>query len=227
MALSFLVIFRLVLPQIIAGADPVAAAIVGALLIVPVTFYLSHGLSRKTTVAVGGTLIALVVTGLLAQFFVEYARLTGLASEEAAFFALSGAEKVDLQGLLLAGIVIASLGVLDDITVSQASIIEELRRANETLSSRELYARAMRVGRDHIASAVNTLVLVYAGASLPLLLLFVVGGRPFLEIVNYEFIAEEIVRTLVGCVGLVLAVPFTSALAAAPWPLLLAAEDTG
>jgi uncharacterized membrane protein len=214
MAISFFVVFRLVLPQILVGRSPIAVSILGALLIVPSTFYLSHGVGRKTTAAIAGTLVALVITGLLAGVFVDYARLTGFAAEEASFLAVAGAGEIDMRGLLLAGIIIASLGVLDDITVSQAAIVAQLKEAGPTLSIAEVYTRAMRVGRDHIASAVNTLVLVYAGASLPLLLLFVTSRRPFAEVVNYELIAEEIVRTLVGCVGLVLAVPVTTLIAA-------------
>jgi uncharacterized membrane protein len=211
---SFLVVFGFVLPRILAGANPVTAAVLGSVAIVPVTFTLSHGFNRKTSVAIAGTVVALVVTGLLAAAFVSYAKLSGFADEQAAFLQVTTGGAVDVKGLLLAGIVISSLGVLDDVTVSQASVVRQLRLARRNLSTADLYWRAMAVGRDHIASAVNTLILVYAGASLPLLLMFVTGARPILEVVNYEFIAQEIVRTLVGCVGLVLAVPITTVLAA-------------
>lgn len=120
---------------------------------------------------------------------------------------------INIKGLLLAGILIGVLGVLDDITIAQASVVEQLRYANPSLKPRELFSRAMRVGQDHIASMVNTLVLVYTGASLPLLLLFVNNPHPLTEIINYEIIAEEIVRTLVGSIALILAVPITTLLA--------------
>lgn len=214
LAISFVVVFRFVLPQILAGRDPIVTAILGSLVIVPVSFYLSHGWNRKTSIAIAGTLIALIATGILAGVFVGQANLTGLAGEEAAFLDVANVADIDMQGLLLAGIIIASLGVLDDITVSQAAIVEQLKEARQSLSRSELYRRAMRVGQDHIASAVNTLVLVYAGAQLPLLLLFVTSGRPVAEIVNSEIVAQEIVRTLVGCVGLILAVPVTTLIAA-------------
>ena len=220
MGLSFLVIFKFILPQIMAGRDPVLIAILGSLLIVPLTFYLSHGLGRKTTVAVVGTLVSLVFTGLLAKYFIGAARLTGFASEEAGFLQVIKPGIVNIRGLVLAGIIIGVLGVLDDITVAQAAVVEQLRQSSPLLGSKELFFRAMRVGQDHIASMVNTLVLVYAGASLPLLLLFVDTRQPFSELVNYEMIAEEIIRTLVGSIGLVLAVPLTTFLASFSRPVV-------
>lgn len=211
MGFSFLVIFVFILPRILAGGDPVITTVVGSLFIIPVTFYLSHGVNRKTSIAVVGTVIALVITGTLAVYFVDFAKLSGYASEEAAFLRsaqFGGA--VDVRGLLLAGIIIGTLGVLDDVTVSQASIVRQLRRTDVGLPALEIYRRAMAVGQDHISSMVNTLVLVYTGASLPLLLLFLDARTSFWEVVNYEVVADEIVRTLVGSIGLMLAVPITT-----------------
>ncbi len=213
LGISFLVIFLFILPKIYAGQDPVLIAIVGSLLIIPFTFYLSHGLNKKTTMAVIGTFIALIITGLLAKFFVEITRLTGYASEEAGFLHIAKEGMVNIKGLVLAGIIIGTLGVLDDITVSQSAIVQQLKAANPKISRKEQFWRAMDVGRDHIASMVNTLVLVYTGAALPLLLLFITGSRPFTEVINYEIITEEIVRTLVGSIGLIAAVPITTFLA--------------
>lgn len=210
---SFLVIFAFILPKIYEGKDPVFVAIAGALLIIPVSFYLSHGFNQKTTAAMVGTFIALVITGFLARVFVEATKLTGYASEEAAFLQVARPGTVNIKGLLLAGIIIGALGILDDITVSQAAIIQQLREANPKIKSKELFWRAMKVGQDHIASMVNTLVLVYTGASLSLLLLFINSPRPFSEIINYEIIAEEIVRALIGSIGLIAAVPITTFLA--------------
>ena len=213
MGFSFLIIFKFILPQILAGRDPVLTTILGSLLIIPTTFYLSHGLNKKTTIAVGGTLISLIIAGILSKIFVELAHLTGYASEEAAFLQITRDEIINVKGLLLAGIIIGVLGVLDDITIAQAAVVEQLRQANPNLKPQELFKRAMSVGQDHIASMVNTLVLVYAGASLPLLLLFVNNPHPLTEIINYEIIAEEIVRTLVGSSALIVAVPITTFLA--------------
>jgi len=213
MAFSFAVIMLYILPGIAAGRDPVSAAVVGSALTVPVTFYLSHGLNRKTTVAIIGTAIALVITGVLARISVEGAYLTGYASEEASFLQVTGVGAIDVKGLLLAGIIVGVLGVLDDVTVSQAAVVQQLKAANPLLPFGQLFRRAMAVGRDHIASMVNTLVLVYAGAAMPLLLLLANSPQPFWQLINYEIIAEEIVRMLVASLGLIAAVPLTTFLA--------------
>lgn len=213
MALSFLIIFAFILPNIAKGADPVQTVIFGALFIIPISFYLSHGLNRKTTVAVVGTVIALVITGILANVFVQATRLTGFASEEAGFLQSYNPGLINMSGLLLAGIIIGVLGVLDDITISQSAIVFQLKNSNPKMKIGELYQRAMNVGQDHIASMVNTLILVYTGAALPLLLIFINNPHPFSEIINYEIIADEVVRTLVGSIGLILAVPITTFIA--------------
>lgn len=210
MGYSFYIIFVFILPMILKGYDAVVVAVVGSMFIIPMTFGLSHGVNRKTINAVIGTIISMVVVGLLSVLFVDLAKLTGFAVEEASFLQYQLGEIIKMKGILLAGIIISTLGVMDDITVSQASVVEELKRANPKLSKSELFIRSMRVGKDHISSMVNTLVLVYAGASLPLLLLFVNNPHPFSEIINYEIIADEIVRTLVGSIGLILAVPITT-----------------
>ncbi|PJE68813.1 YibE/F family protein [Candidatus Shapirobacteria bacterium CG10_big_fil_rev_8_21_14_0_10_38_14] len=213
LGISFLVIFIFILPQIDAGHDPVIVAITASLLIIPSTFYLSHGVNKKTSIAIIGTLLALILTGFLAKFFIQAARLTGFASEEAGFLQVAKQGSLNIRGLILAGIIIGALGILDDITVAQAAIVQQLKEANPKAHKKELFFRAMKVGRDHIASMVNTLVLVYAGAALPLLLLFINNPLPFLQVINYEIIAEEIIRTLVGSIGLITAVPLTTFLA--------------
>ena len=214
MAFSFLVIFRVILPAIIEGQDPVLAAIGGAMLIIPATFYLSHGFNKKTNTAIFGTVMSLMVIGWLSKWLIEIGNFTGLASEEAGFFLIESGGGVDMRGILLAGIIIGALGVLDDVTVSQAAIVAELKETDKELGVKELYKKAMKVGHDHITSMINTLVLVYAGAAMPLLLLFVSGGLSFGEVINYEIVAEEAIRTLVGSIGLVLAVPITTIVAA-------------
>jgi uncharacterized membrane protein len=213
LGISFLIIFKFILPMIYAGYDPVLITVLASLVIIPVSFYLSHGFNRKTTIAIGGTLIALIITGFLAQIFVEATKLTGFASEEAGFLQAARGNLVNIKGLLLAGIIIGALGVLDDISIAQSAVVQQLREANPKMKTKELFLRAMNVGQDHIASMVNTLVLVYTGAALPLLLLFINNPLPFAQVVNYEIIAEEIVRTLVGSLGLITAVPVTTFLA--------------
>jgi len=167
-----------------------------------------------TTVALAGTLAALAITSALAFGVAAATNLTGLADGRAQTLRVT-AEALDLRGLLVAGIVVGALGVLDDVTVSQVSIVSALRRANPGLSRRFLYREATKVGRDHVASTVNTLVLAYAGASLPLLLFFVQGDQPAGRLLTSELIAVEVVRMLVGSIGLVASVPITTALAAA------------
>lgn len=214
MGLSFVVIFAYILPSILAGSPPVRVAIIGSMIIIPISFFLSHGVNKKTFVAMIGTACSLGITGFLASTFVGAAKLTGFASEESSFIQLASQGTLNMKGLLLAGIIIGVLGVLDDITISQSAIVFQLKEVNKKMRFKELYKRAMTVGQDHIASMVNTLVLVYTGASLPLLLLFVHSPHSFTEIVNQEIIADEIIRTLVGSIGLVLAVPITTVIAA-------------
>jgi uncharacterized membrane protein len=213
LAISFAVLVRFMLPAILTGKNPVAVAVVGSAAIMFVTLYLAHGINARTTTAVLGTVGALFITGVLAWVFVTGAHLTGMASEESGLLAasLSG---VSLKGLLLSGVIIGSLGVLDDVTVTQASAVWELHQANPAYGFQRLYAAGLRIGRDHIASTVNTLVMAYAGASLPLLVLFTLSSRQLSDVLTSEIVAQEIIRTLVGSIGLVSAVPITTALAA-------------
>lgn len=213
MVISFLILFLFVLPQIQSGKDPVFIAILASIVIIPITFYMSHGFEKKTTVAMIGTFIALIITGLLSNYFVNLTHLSGTASEESMFLQTLGGIQYNLKGLLLAGIIIGTLGVMDDMTVSQTAIVYQLHDLKNDLSFSELFKRSIQIGKDHIASMINTLILVYTGASMPLLLLFMNNPRPFDEILNFELITTEIVRTLVGSIGLILAVPITTYLA--------------
>jgi uncharacterized membrane protein len=217
LGLSFLVIVGFVVPAILRGRSPVPVALVGAMAIMLVSLYLAHGPGRMTTAAVVGTALALGLTAALSAAFVAAAALTGLASEDAlnASFAVGG---LSLRGLLLAGIILGGLGVLDDVTVSQASLVFELRRADPAAGFGELASGALAVGRDHVAATVNTLFLAYVGASLPLLVLFVTSGDAFGTVATAEAVAVEVVRTLCGSVGLIAAVPLTTVLAAALAP---------
>jgi len=214
LALTFVVLIWVMVPRILDGANPVAAAITSSFFVFTATMLLTHGPGRATVAAIVGTSISLVITGALAALFVRAAALTGLSSEEAAFLqVVVGGEPINPQGLLLAGMIIGALGVLDDITVSQSSLVFELRRANPLLSGWELFLSGVRVGRDHIAATVNTLVLAYAGVALPLFLLFTQLDQPLVQVVNREMVSEEIVRTLVGSLGLISAVPLTTGFA--------------
>jgi len=211
---SFVVVFVYLIPSILDGNPPALVALTGAVVIMVATLYLAHGITLKTSAAVVGTSAALVATVLLGYLATQFASLEGETAPELVGlrFALPG---LDLSGFILAGLIVATLGVLDDVTVSQSSTVFALADANPDLTRRQLFARAMTVGRDHIASVVNTLFLAYAGASLTLLVLLTLSGRETSWALNDEVIATEIVKTLVGSVGLVAAVPLTTALAAA------------
>jgi uncharacterized membrane protein len=213
LALSLGVLVLFVVPALLRDSPAVLVALVGTLAVAYIAIYLAHGINISSTIALAGSLVALAVTSLLALVVAASAQLSGLASEEAQTLRFT-AEALDLRGLLIAGIVVGALGVLDDVTVSQVSTVAALRRAQPDMGPRALYAEATRVGRDHVASTVNTLVLAYAGASLPLLLFFAQGDTPVVRIITGELVAVEVVRMLVGSIGLVLSVPVTTGLAA-------------
>jgi uncharacterized membrane protein len=213
LVVSFAVILRFVVPGVLSGYDPVAIAAIGSMVVMAATLVLTRGASARSAAAFAGTAFALVLTVLLTSGAFRLASIGGLAEEEVLTVgAIFG--NIDPRGLLLAGVVIGALGVLDDVTMAQASTVFELRRANPRLNVEELFTRGMAVGRDHIASTVNTLVLAYAGAALPLLLLLLTAAEPLGTLVNREVLALEIIRALTGSIGLVAAVPFTTIVAA-------------
>ncbi|MGC5567130.1 YibE/F family protein [Streptomyces sp. FR-108] len=222
LAVSFLILTFFILPAILQGSNPLVVAVVGASAIMLIALYMCHGLSARTSVAVLGTLLSLVLIGLLGSLFIDWAALTGNTDDNTGL--IHGLyPSIDMSGLLLAGVIIGSLGVLDDVTVTQTSAVWELHEANPTMGWRGLYRAGIRIGRDHIASVVNTLVLAYAGAALPLLLLFSIAQSSVGTVANSELVAAEIVRTLVGSIGLVASVPVTTALAA----LVVSADRPG
>jgi uncharacterized membrane protein len=202
-----------VIPSILAGSSPVVVSLVGIGGMLLLAIYFVHGISWSTTAALIGTLGAVLVTMIIALVFSDAAHLTGLGSDEALLIAL-GAEQVNLEGLLLAGLLIGALGALTDITIVQASVIRELAHVDPTFTLRELYRRGMNVGLDHIGSLIDTLVLAYTGAALPLLVLLSLNDFGLRRALNFEFVAAEVVTTVVGSIGLVLAVPLTTVIAA-------------
>lgn len=213
LGLSIAVIMVFILPAILDGESPVLVASVGAGAIAFIVLYLAHGFTSLTSVALAGALAGIAITLVLSIIWVPMAHLAGLASEGSYVIQAVGAE-IDLSGLLLAGIVIGALGAVDDVTVTQASAVWELKAADPSTDHRRLFSAGMRVGRDHVGSIVNTLALAYAGASLPLLILFQLSRQSFGSLVGSEVVATEIVRTLVGSIGLVAAMPITTWLAA-------------
>jgi uncharacterized membrane protein len=209
---SVVVLIVFTLPAILEGQQPVLVALVSAAFIGLVALHLAHGFGVATGVAALGTFASLLLTGILAAVFVGASNLTGLLDDNALLLDVA-AGQVDLQGIVLAGIVIGSLGVLDDMTVTQVSTVAELSRAQPMLKRRTLFDAALRIGRDHVSSTVNTLVLAYVGASLPLLLLFTEAQRSLGDIATSEIVATEIIRALIGSIGIVASVPITTALA--------------
>jgi len=207
------VLVKFVLPSILDGNDPVAVCIVGASVTMFVVFYVAHRITVRSSTALVGTLLSLLATGLLAMWATSASRLSGAGSEEA-LTVKAFAGQVDLRGLLLGGIIIGGLGVLNDVTITQASTVWQLHLADPGAGPTSLYRRGMQVGRDHIGATVDTLILAYAGAALPLLVFFSLADRSFGEVVTSSLVAEEVVRSLVGAIGLVLSVPITTGLAA-------------
>ncbi|MGO4458496.1 YibE/F family protein [Streptomyces sp. M-16] len=222
LVVSFAILTLFILPAILQGSNPLLVAVIGASAIMLIALYMCHGLTARTSVAVLGTLVSLLLIGLLGSLFIDWAFLSGNTDDNTGL--IHGLyPHIDMSGLLLAGVIIGSLGVLDDVTVTQTSAVWELHQADPGMGPRGLYRAAIRIGRDHIASVVNTLVLAYAGAALPLLLLFSIANSSMGSVANSELVAEEIVRTLVGSIGLVASVPVTTALAA----LVVSADRTG
>lgn len=213
LGVTFALLVLFVVPAILAGEAPLLVAIVGSSAIMLTVLYLTHGLSLWTTVAVLGTLASLTLTGLLSAAAVAALHLTGITDDVS--FSVGSAYSVNTQGLLLAGIVIGSLGVLDDVTVTQGAAVAEIADANPGYGFRPLYRAGTRVGRSHIASVINTIVLAYAGSALPLIVLIVATNDSLGSVVTDQVIAQEVVRTAVATLGLIAAVPITTALAAA------------
>lgn len=213
---GMLLIFYILLPQIVAGASPILVSVVVASLIVVVGSYITHGFNKTTTSAVVGMVITVVITGVLAYISVMATKLTGTDTEEAIYLSLNTFGAIDLRGLLMGGILIGLLGALYDSAIAQSIAVEELWRANPTLSKRYVLKRALRIGREHIGALVNTLAIAYVGAALPLLVLFsfpAVGNVSSTFLINRELFATEIIRTIIGSIGLVLAVPITTSIA--------------
>ncbi|RZU32354.1 putative membrane protein [Blastococcus saxobsidens] len=210
LAFAFLVLLQFVIPGLLTDDSPVLVSLVGSAAIMFVVLYLAHGFSARTTTALVGTLFGLALVAIMGSVAVATARLTGLTSEETT--TLNNFDPtLSFSGLVLAGIVVAGLGVLNDVTITQASAIWQLHEVDSSMTWKELYTRGMAVGRDHIASTVYTIVFAYAGAALPLLLLFELYDQPGWVVLTSSALAEEVIRTLVGAIALVLAVPVTTA----------------
>ena len=208
-----LVVVKFMLPALLEGQSGLLVALIGSSAIMFVVLYLAHGPSVRTSTALAGTLFGVAITAGLGLLAVDLARLSGVANDEGATLA-SFVTTMNPRELLTCAIIVAGLGVLNDVTITQSSAVWELRAAAPSMGRRELFHSGMRIGRDHIASTIYTIVFAYAGAALPVLLLLFLYERPVLEMLQTESLSEEIVRTLASAIGLVLAVPVTTAIAA-------------
>lgn len=214
LGLSIAAIIFLLVPALLAGWNPALASLLIAGLILGVVIFFTHGFNPRSYIAFSGTWAAVSVTCLLSYLTVNWLHLSGFSSEGAITLNFATSGSLDLSGLLLGGIIIGLLGVLDDVSITQASVVQELKAANAKLAAVELYQRAIRVGKDHIGSLINTLALAYVGVALPLILLFSRAESDIFITLNQEIVATEITRILLGSIGLVLAVPITTAIAA-------------
>lgn len=214
LACTLFVIMWFIVPQIMAGHNPLIACLIGSIAIALVSLYIAHGFNIRTSLAVASTIAIILITLGLDYAVIHWLNLFGTGTEEAVYAQFTQSGTINLRGLLLGGILIGVLGVLDDITTAQAAVVGELRRANPLLTFKELFFRGMSVGKEHIASLINTLILAYVGASFPLVLLFKNYEQPLAFIINSELVAEEIARALIGSTALILAVPLTTALSA-------------
>ena len=207
------VIVLFIIPQIAGGANPVMISIIGSIIFLGLSLYLVYGWKAMTHAAVISMALALGITGILSFVFIRMARLTGFGNEDMMFLVQQSQIPIDMRGILLAGIIIGSLGVLDDLVVGQSSSVFQLHAANPALAFKDLFNRAMTIGRDHVSASVNTLVLAYAGESLPMLLLFSITNVNLGMAINVSYIAEEIVRALAGTIGLFISIPIATTLA--------------
>ncbi len=210
---SFAAIFYILIPGILAGWHPLIASSLVASAVLFAAIFLTHGFHREAAVAYIGTMISVTLTSVLAILAVSATKLTGFSGDEAFYLNISTGGELNFTGLLLGAIIIGILGVLDDIAVTQSAVVSELYATNPATSPAEVYRRAMRVGREHVSALVNTLVLAYTGSALPALMLFTVYEYNFATVINLEVIATEIIRMIIGSIGLIMTVPIVTFLA--------------
>lgn len=217
LVVSFFIIIKFILPKILDGSNPLYVGLIGAFFILTIMIYLTEGWSQKSHLSVLSVLISLFITLIFSVIFTKLNRLSGMTQDEAVFLIGLTKNAINFQGLLLAGMLVGAIGVLDDVIVSQIEVVKQIKEINPQMDSNNVFRAAFRVGNTHLGTMVNTLFLTYAGASLPLLLLFIIKQEPFLsfsQVINNEIIATEIVRTLVGSIGVALSMPIATLLGA-------------
>ncbi len=208
--ISFLIIFSSIIPNIIANSNPFVVVMIAALFIIPINFYLTHGINKKTNAAILGSLFGILISIIISFLFTKIGYISGTVNEEIGFLSAMTSKNYDFQGIFLASILIGVIGSIDDVTITQSTIVEKIINNNKNLKFIDIYKQAMDVGKDHINSIINTLILVYTSASLPLLLLFQVSNKNFFSILNYEIVASEIIRTITATISIILVIPLTT-----------------
>ena len=216
LAFTMLVLFWFLFPQILAGRDPILMTVLASIVILFVNIHLSHGMRVRTFFSFLGTVAGLFVVVILSYIFTHTSSLSGVGTEESMLLLWEVKSIKDPVALFIAAVILGTVGVLDDVAVTQSEVVGEMLDVDPTLSRKNLFFRAMRVGRHHIASTVNTLVLVYAGAALPMFLIYFSSSSDVSAFLNNQAVAEEFVRTIVGTISLMLTVPFATAFATIP-----------
>ena len=210
---SLLIIFLVLIPLLLKGYSPVLVGLPIASLILLVAIYFTHGFNRESSVAVVGTTITILFMGLISYVAIEMGSLTGNFTEETIYLDVATNGILNLKGLLFIGVIIGILGILDDIAITQVSVVNEFKRLKEKISHREMWDKAMNIGRHHVGALINTLALAYAGVSLPILMLLLNTDSSFIFRINQEFFATEILRAIIGSLGIIMTVPVTTFLA--------------
>lgn len=214
LGVTILILMYMIVPLVIHGYNPALVSLAGSVLIASISLFFAHGFQRSTIISLGATLITLLFATGLAQLSIAFLHMTGGAQEETLFLSMSGFGELDLRGLLLGGMIIGTLGVLDDVVTSQVAAVGELKKTNASLTKKQLISHALTIGREHILAVVNTLLLAYAAGALPLFIIFTASTEiPLWVLINNEVVVEEIIRTLVGSIALIAAVPLSTLLA--------------
>ena len=209
---AYFVLVSFILPGLVEGKPPLLLALVGSTVIMIGVLYFAHGFSARTSTALLGTIFGLSITALLAAWATDAANLAGVGNHDASTL-VNMSPQISISGIILCGLIISGLGVLNDVTITQSSAVWELYELAPNTSARKLFSSAMRIGRDHIASTVYTIAFAYAGAALPILIIVMLYDRPLAEALTSAELSEEVIRTLVGSIGLVLAIPVTTLIA--------------
>lgn len=218
LGISGLVIVKIMIPLIVDGHNPMLVAIVSTIIIILISFILISGFTRKSFVAIIGTVGGTIIAGILAKVFTDLCSITGLASEEVNFLITYMDTVIDYRGLYLSGVLIGAIGVVMDVSMSITSVIFELKTQNPNMNFAELVGSGLKVGRDIMATMVNTLILAYVGGAMPILLVFHFMRMPLGSLVSMEILSTEIIRSLCGSIGLILTIPLTSLVASMMTP---------